>query len=83
MPVDRRAGLHSQYDAYEAAAEKYLGTVEADDAEVCKGNMAKIMHKQRNPDMVIGFNRHGLDIDQTLFYPPVQVPASKLSSSGS
>jgi hypothetical protein len=33
-----------------------------DTVERCKDNMARIKQKQGNPDTVIGFYRHGLDI---------------------
>jgi len=67
----RRGDYQNAYGAYEAAAEKYLGTVEADIAEVCNENMARIKQEQGNTDTVIGFYRHHLDIDsETLFYPP-------------
>ena len=67
----RRGDYQNAYGAYEAAAEKYLGTVEADIAEVCNENMARIKQGQGKTDTVIGFYRHHLDIDsETLFYPP-------------
>ena len=74
----RRGDYQNAYGAYEAAAEKYLGTVEASVAELCKDNMAKIEQKQENPDTVIGFNRPVLDmmIDESLFIPP---PHSSIS----
>jgi tetratricopeptide (TPR) repeat protein len=72
----RRSDYHNAYGAYEAAAEKYLGTVYADDGERCQDNMARIKQKQENTDTVIGFRRHDLDVDKTLFYPPVQASAS-------
>ena len=74
----RRGDYHNAYGAYEAAAEKYIGTVYANtDVGRCKDNMARIKHKQENTDTVIGFHRHHLDIDFfTLFYPPGQASAS-------
>jgi tetratricopeptide (TPR) repeat protein len=70
----RRGDYQHAYEAYEAAAEKYPGTVDAVYADRrCKDNMARIKQKQRNIDMVIGFYRPGLDIDGTLFYPRVRV----------
>ena len=69
----RRGDYHNAYGAYEAAAEKYIDTVYADtdhDGEWCKDSMARIKQKQENTDTVIGFHRHNLDIDCTLFYPP-------------
>jgi len=79
----RRGDYRNAYGAYEAAAEKYLGTVDARSAEVCKNNMARIKKKQGNPDTVVGFYRPGLDIDQTFFYPPVQAFASEVPVSDS
>ena len=62
------------YGAYEAAAEKYRGTVDEEIwGTTCKDNMAKIRDKQRNPDLNIGFERPGRDKDRcSLFYPAVQ-----------
>ena len=77
----RRGDYQNAYGAYEAAAEKYLGTVDAVDVELCKENMAGIERKQANPETVVGFYRSRLDIDNTLFYPPVQAFASELSVS--
>ena len=72
-----RGDYQHAYGAYEAAAEKYIGTVEADtDGGRCKDNMARIKQKQENTDTVIGFRRPGIDVDRTLFLPPGQVSAS-------
>ena len=79
----RRDDYQNAYGAYEAAAEKYLSTVEAGAAEHCKNNMAKIKRKQGNPDEVIGFYRPPFDIDETLFSPPVQAFATELPFSHS
>jgi tetratricopeptide (TPR) repeat protein len=79
----RRGDYQNAYGAYEAAAERYLGTVDAYDVERCKDNMAKIEQKQGNPDTVVGFYRPRFDIEKTLFYPPVQASASELPISGS
>ena len=80
----RRGDYQNAYEAYEAAAEKYSGTVDAVRADRrCKDNMAGIKQKQGNSDMVVGFRRPGIDIDRTLFYPPVQVSASNMPISGS
>ena len=73
----RRGDYQNAYGAYEAAAEKYLGTVEAVDVELCKKNMARIEWKQENPNTVVGFYRPSMDFDKTLFYPPVQAFASE------
>ena len=67
----RRGDYQNAYGAYEAAAEKYLGTVDAFVAKTCKKNMAMIERKECNPDAVVGFERPPLDIDKTPFYPPV------------
>ena len=80
----RRGDYHNAYGAYEAAVEKYLGTVRADrSGERCKANMARIEQKQGNPDISVGFYRPGLDVDATLFYPLVQASASDMPISGS
>ena len=76
----RRGDYQNAYGAYEAAAKKYLGTAHADR---CKGNMSRIKRKQGNPDTVVGFSRPSMDIDKTLFYPPVQASMSELLVSGS
>jgi tetratricopeptide (TPR) repeat protein len=67
----RRGDYQNAFGAYEAAAEQYLGTVDADIMELCKDNMARIEQKRGNPDAVVGFYRPDLDVDETLFYPPV------------
>ena len=67
----RRGDYQNANGAYEAAAEKYLGTVDAHVAKVCKDNMAKIERKRGNPGAVVGFYRPLLDVDITLFYPPL------------
>jgi len=69
----RRGDYENGYGAYKAAATKYLGTIEAWAEKNCKENMVRIKRKQGNPDEVIGFYRHCKDIDQSLFYPPVQL----------
>ena len=79
----RRGDYRNAYGAYEAAAERYLGTVDADVVELCEDNMASIERKQGNPDTVVGFYRPNMDIDKTLFYPPVQASTSELLISGS
>ena len=80
----RRGDYQNAYGAYEAAAEKYLGTVDARAAEQCKDNMARIELKQGNPDDVIGFYRPLLDYQfDTLFYPAFARFASKLPISHS
>ena len=66
----RRGDYQNAYGAYEAAADKYLGTVDACFAEWCKTNMARIKRKQGNPDTVIGFHMPSLEISKLLFYPP-------------
>ena len=66
----RRGDYQNAYGAYEAAAKRYVGTVDARFEWRCKGNMAKIERKQENPGTVVGFKRPPLDLDKTLFYPP-------------
>ena len=78
----RRGDYRNAYGAYEAAAEEYLGTIMTGSAERCKNNMAKI-ERQGNPDAVVGFERPLLDIDKTLFYPPVKAFATEPSVSHS
>ena len=54
----RRGDYLKAYDAYKAAAESYLGTVDEEPyCTKCKVNMAKIKDMQRNPDLNIGFER--------------------------
>ena len=72
----RRGDYQNAYGAYEAAGEKYLGTTFADKAQRCRDNMTRIKSKKENPNRVVGFHRHAMEIDKTLFYPPVQVFAS-------
>ena len=67
----RRGDYQNAYGAYEAAAEKYPGTVSVLGEERCKENMARIKRKQANTVAVLGFYRHGYDVDQSLFYPPL------------
>jgi len=73
----RRGDYQNAYAAYQAAGEKYIGTVYANiGGGRCKDNMARIKKKQENTDTIIGFQRPGIDFDDTLFYPPVQASAS-------
>jgi tetratricopeptide (TPR) repeat protein len=72
----RRCDYDNAYGAYEAAAEKYRGTVDANRESVCKDNMARIKMKQRNPDAEVGFYRSHLDADESLFFPFVQLQAT-------
>jgi tetratricopeptide (TPR) repeat protein len=73
----RRGDYQNACGAYKAAAENYIGTVDANTGrESCEENMARIHRKEKNTDIVVGFYRPGIDIDKTLFYPPVQAPAS-------
>jgi len=65
----RRGDYQNAYGAYEAAGEKYIGTVQSHATRTCKENMARIKQQQENTDKVIGFLGHGLDVDRTLFYP--------------
>ena len=73
----RRGDYENAYGAYEAAAEKYSDAVDVLGVDLCNKNMAGIKRKQENPDTVVGFHRHAIDIDQTLFYPPVQLFTSE------
>ena len=70
----RRGDYQNAYRAYEAAAESYFDTVDAHVAEVCKENMGRIVQKEDNPNMVVGFYRPAIDMNRTLFYPSVQAP---------
>ena len=74
----RRADYQNAYGAYEAAAEKYLGTIFNHANGRCNDNMARIKQKEENPDAeVVGFFRHDLDDEPGLFFPPrVQAFAS-------
>jgi len=66
----RRGDYQNAYGAYEAAAEKYVGTVQAHVTWRCEENMARIKRKEENPDMVIGFYRPAVDVNSNiLFYP--------------
>jgi hypothetical protein len=67
----RRRDYLNAYGAYEAAAEKYLGTVDEEpDHTTCKENMAKIKDMQKNPDLNVGFKRPRWDNERrSLFYP--------------
>ena len=77
----RRGDYVNAYGAYEAAAEKYIGTVDEEpDGTTCKDNMAKIKDKQRNPDLNVGFERPRTDNDwSSLFYPAVKTFPSDTS----
>jgi len=67
----RRGDYLKAYNAYKAAAESYLGTVDEEPyCTKCKDNMAKIKDKQKNPGLNVGFERPSNDINwPTLFYP--------------
>ena len=79
----RRGDYQNAYGAYEAAAEKYHGTFDARCEKNCKENMDRIKQKQQNPDLVIGFCRHYFDVEESLFYPPMQASSSDVAISGS
>ena len=68
----RRGDYLNAFDAYEAAAENYLGTVDEEiDGTTCRDNMIKIKDKQRNPDLNVGYERPRMDKDwSSLFYFP-------------
>ena len=72
----RRGDYQNAYGAYEAAAENFLSTNYIGNVKRCKDNMAKVKRKQENPDEVVGFYRPSLEVDESLFYPPVQAFAS-------
>ena len=55
-------------DDSKAAAERYLGIVDAHYVELCKDNMARIEQKQGNPDSRC--YRPRSSVDKTLFYLP-------------
>ena len=78
----RRADYRNAYGAYKVAAEIFLGTINASIEKNCKENMARIKQKEGNPDLVIGFYRHSLDVDDSLFYSPPQAPANDVFTSG-
>ena len=67
----RRGDYLNAYDAYKAAAESYLGTVdEKPYCTKCKDNMAKIEDMQKNPDLDVGFQRPRNHRNwPSLFYP--------------
>ena len=73
----RRGDYENARGAYEAAAEKYSGTTFNRFRETLTENLDRIKWKLENPDTVVGFYRPAMDIDQTLFYPPVQAFASE------
>jgi tetratricopeptide (TPR) repeat protein len=79
----RRGDYQNAYGAYEAAAEKYPGTVSVSGEERCKENMARIKRKQANADAAVGFYRHGYDVDQCLFYPPLRESSKNVPISDS
>ena len=68
----RRGDYQNAYGAYEAAAEKFSGTIfsDSDTVKHCKDNMAKIERKQENPDAVIDFYTPSLDREITLSSSP-------------
>jgi tetratricopeptide (TPR) repeat protein len=73
----RRGDYKKAYGAYEAAAEKYVGTVDVHAPKRCEENMARIKEKEENTDTVIGFYRPGTNNDKT------PVSASELPICGS
>ena len=72
----RRGDYQNAYDAYEAAARMYIGTVDSGVAKVCKDNMVKIEGKQGNcdADAVVGFYKPVMEIDKVLSPPPPSPP---------
>ena len=79
----RRGDYQNSYGAYETGAEKYSDTKYNGPAKICEENMANIRVKKRNPDAIVGFYKPNTDIDETLFYPPVQSSASEPPTSHS
>jgi tetratricopeptide (TPR) repeat protein len=77
----RRGDYQNAYGAYDAAAEQYVGTVEAHVTERCKENMARIKRKEENVDMVIGFYRPASSPDSDILFYPLQASASELPIS--
>ena len=75
----RRGDYQNAYGAYEAAADKYLGTVEAFVAVMCKDNMARIKRKQDNTDTDIGFHRPAIDHDSTILFYPFHLASASVS----
>jgi len=53
----RRGDFQNAHGAYEAAAEKYPGSVDAYAVQRCNNNMARIKQREENPDTVVGFYR--------------------------
>jgi len=70
----RRGDYYNANGAYEAALEKYNGAKY--EGSTCTGNLERIKRKLRDPDAEVGFYRHGLDVEKSLFYPPVQASMS-------
>jgi tetratricopeptide (TPR) repeat protein len=66
----RRGDYQNAFGAYQATAEKYFSIGQAYHLGRCKENMTRIKWKEENTDMTIGFHRPGVDVNQTLFYPP-------------
>jgi len=71
----RRGDYLNAYNAYKAASESFLGTVDEEpDGTTCKENMAKIKDKQKNPNLNVGFKRPRTDSNwSSLFYPTASV----------
>jgi len=67
----RRGDYKNAYGAYEAAGEKYRGTIDADAEASCKDNVARIKRKQMDPEVEVGFHRPHMDFNRSFFYPPV------------
>lgn len=63
----RRSDYNNAHGAYEAALENYCAANY--EGHACTGNLARIKRKLRDPDVEVGFYRHGLDVDESLFYP--------------
>jgi tetratricopeptide (TPR) repeat protein len=78
----RKGDYQNAYGAYEAAAEKYIGTVVAHNTGRCVENMSKIKRKEKNNDTIIGFHRPAGDPNSATFFYPPRASASELVISG-
>ena len=67
----RRGDYLKSYDAYKAAAESFVGTIDEEQGCTrCKDNMAKIKDMLKNRGLNVGFERPYEDINwPSLFYP--------------
>ena len=68
----RRDDYRNAYGAYEAAAEKYLGTVDDRIAKQCKNNMCRLEMMMKDPYAVVAFYRPPIDVKKDLYWPPIR-----------